>query len=91
MLREAVRDPIPLGVNVTLMVQFPPAATLDPQVLVWLKSDRFVPVKLKPLMFSAAVPVLLRVTTWAGLEVPTSWVLKVRLLGARETAAAPPP
>jgi len=38
MIRVPVRVPPELGVKVTLMVQEPPAATLLPQLLVWLKS-----------------------------------------------------
>jgi len=33
---DAVRLPAALGRNETLIVQFAPGATLDPQVLVWL-------------------------------------------------------
>jgi hypothetical protein len=33
-VKLAVRLPAAVGVNVTLMVQFAPAATLEPQVLV---------------------------------------------------------
>src|SRR5438445_5142514 len=40
------------------------------------------------LMFNKAVPVLVRVTDWAVLLVPTSWLAKVRLVGERLTAGA---
>ena len=62
MVREPVRVPAALGSKVTLMVQFPEAATLEPQVLVWEKS-------LKPAvtatlaMERVAVPGFVRVTT----------------------------
>src|SRR6266852_1451084 len=39
-------------------------------------------------MFNEAVPLLLRVTVWAVLLVPTSWLAKVRLAGERLTAGA---
>jgi hypothetical protein len=38
MVRVPVHGPLPRGEKVTLMVQFPLAATLDPQLLVWPKS-----------------------------------------------------
>ena len=50
----ALRDPVAVGVNVTLIVQFPPAATLDPQVLVCPKSPELVPVKPTLVMVKAA-------------------------------------
>jgi hypothetical protein len=53
-----VRVPVVVGVKVTLMVQFAPAAKLAPQALVWLKS----PVDAMLLTLSVALPVLVRVT-----------------------------
>jgi len=41
----ALRAPVAVGLKVTLIVQFPPAATLDPQVLVCPKSPGLAPVK----------------------------------------------
>lgn len=52
------RVPPAVGLKVTLMEQFAPAAKLAPQVLVWLKS----PLTLIPEMFSAALPPLLSFT-----------------------------
>jgi hypothetical protein len=49
--------PLPVGLKVTLMVQEAPAATLEPQVLVWEKS----PVTAMLVILRAAVPVLERV------------------------------
>jgi hypothetical protein len=40
------------------------------------------------LRLSAAVPVLLRVTTWAALVDPTNWPAKVRLPGATPAIGA---
>jgi hypothetical protein len=71
MLREALRVPAAVGANVTLIMQFAPAATPLPQVFVWEKSPGFVPVKPKLGAFSAAFPVLLRVAFCAALVVPT--------------------
>src|SRR2546427_9096326 len=38
MASTPVRDPVTVGLNVTLTEQFPPAATLVPQLFVWAKS-----------------------------------------------------
>jgi hypothetical protein len=81
---EAVLVPVAAGLNVTLMVQFFPANTLDPQVLVSAKSAEFVPVIVMLVMVSVVVPILLRVTVCAVLVVPTVWLEKVRLVGAKE-------
>jgi hypothetical protein len=51
-------EPLAAGVKVRLMVHEPPAATLLPQLFVWLK---LLPAPML-LMASAAVPVLLSVT-----------------------------
>src|SRR5579859_6159327 len=74
-----LREPLLLGLNVTLMVQLAPAATLVPQVFVWLNW----PVAVMPVIVNVPVPVLLSVTVWALLVVNTTWVAKVRLLGER--------
>ena len=66
-VRVAKRAPLADGVKVTVIVQLPAAATLVPQLLVWLKSPGFVPVIAMPEMLSAALPVLLRVIAWAAL------------------------
>jgi hypothetical protein len=56
-----VSVPVEGGVKVTLMVQLPAAATLDPQLLVWAKS--LAPVVMAMLeMASATLLVLVRVT-----------------------------
>ena len=58
MVRVPVLVPLAVGPNVTLMLQEVPAATLEPQVLVWEKS----PLTLTPAIASVALPVLARVT-----------------------------
>jgi hypothetical protein len=40
-------------------------------------------------MLSAALPVLLKVTACGGLVVPTVWLLKVKLVGDKDTAGDP--
>jgi hypothetical protein len=57
----AVRDPLTAGVKVTLIVQLAPAATLEPQLLVWAKSLGFVPVNAMLDMVNAALPELVSV------------------------------
>ena len=42
-----------------------------------------------PLRFSAAVPVLVTVTTCAALVVPTVWLANVRLAGDKLTSGTP--
>src|SRR3989441_6348730 len=58
----ALRDPVAVGVNVTLIVQFPLAATLDPPVLVCPKSPGLAPVKAMLVMLNAVPVGLERVT-----------------------------
>ena len=77
MLRVPLLGPPATGLKVTEMVQFVPAATELPQVLVWEKSPAFVPVIVMPEMVSAALPVLVRVTVCAVLLVPDIWAGKV--------------
>ena len=67
----AVRFPVADGVNVTVIEQLAPAATLVPQVLVSAKSAAFVPVKEMPVMLTATLPLLLNVTLLGRLLVPT--------------------
>jgi hypothetical protein len=71
MIKEAERLPSAAGVNVMLKVQFPPAASELPQVLVWPKSPGLAPVNPTLVMDRGAFPVLLRVTVWVALGVPT--------------------
>jgi len=59
---EALRVPAELGVNVTAIVQLPPAATEPPQVLVSVKSPGLAPVIAIPETFNVPLPVLFRVT-----------------------------
>jgi hypothetical protein len=58
MVSEPLREPVAVGVKVTLIVQEALAARLEPQVLVWEKS----PLTVMLLMVRVALPVLLRVT-----------------------------
>jgi hypothetical protein len=80
---EALRGPNWLGVKVTLMVQFAPAATFESHVLLWVKSAALFPVSAMLLITTAEVPVLVTVSCCALLTVPTSCRPKLRLEGAR--------
>jgi hypothetical protein len=87
---EAVRLPLAEGVNVTLIVQLAPAATLDPQVLDRAKSPAFAPVMVTLETVKAAFPVLLRVTDFAELVELNVWLPKLRLEGETLIPAAAP-
>src|SRR5207237_491154 len=88
-----VRAPEAVGVKVTLMVQFAPAAkvaglvgqALAP-VLVAAKS----PEAANELIVKAAVPVFVSVTVIGVLVVASSWLPKSRLVGANPTPGAVP-
>src|SRR5271169_5545270 len=62
MVTDALRAPPTVGVNVTEMLQFPPATTLTPHVLVCPKSPALVPVTAMLVIVRVPVPVLFRVT-----------------------------
>jgi hypothetical protein len=70
----AARDPVAVGVNFTLNMQFAPGARVageTGQLFAWEKSPEFVPVIPKAVMAIAPVPVFVSVTTCATLDVPT--------------------
>jgi hypothetical protein len=64
----------PLGLNVTLIVQLPPALSTLPQLLL---SAKLVILLLTELIVSVAPPVFVNVTVCAALVVPTVWLLNV--------------
>jgi hypothetical protein len=88
--KEAVRLPAAEGVNVTLSVQLPPAASELPHVVVSAKSPGLAPVNAIPLRDKAAFPGLFSVTVWPALVVPRFWPLKVRLVGVTPANGALP-
>jgi hypothetical protein len=90
MIKEAVRLPIAVGVNVTLMVQLPLAASELPHVLVCAKSPGLAPVNATLAMDRATFPVLFSVTVWAALVVLTFWLLKLRVVGVTPAMGAVP-
>jgi hypothetical protein len=76
--------PVAVGLNVTLIVQFPPAATEAPQVLVC----EYGALAAMLVMLNEAVPVLVRVTGCAALDVFTVWLPKLRVVGDRLATGA---
>jgi hypothetical protein len=60
-MTAAVRVPAAAGLKLTLIVQLAPAATLDPQLLVWAKSLAFAPETATLVTLKSALPVLARV------------------------------
>src|SRR2546427_10049747 len=75
------RPPSCVGVNVTLIVQLPLAATELPQSLVCAKSLASAPVTLILLILSGVALGLLKVTVCTPLRVPTTWLAKSKVLG----------
>ena len=69
--RAAARLPAAAGVKVTLTVQLEPAATLDPQLLVWAKSPALVPETAMLVTLKAALPELVRTTALVVLVMAT--------------------
>lgn len=70
MASVAARAPVAVGVNVTLIVQFPPAATEVPQLFVCPKSPGLAPLNAILAIVRAALPVLFNVNVWAVLVEP---------------------
>jgi hypothetical protein len=89
-LSNAERLPLAVGVKVMLNVQLDPAGSEVPQLLVWAKSLGLVPVIVTPEMLRAPVPALFNVAVPATLVVPTGWLPRKRLAGARPAAGTVP-
>jgi hypothetical protein len=88
MLTEALRAPIAVGVNVTLIEQLFPAKILLPHLFVWEKSPGFEPERPMLVMLRVAVPLLVSVTLCAALAASKFCEPKVRLEADRLTAGA---
>jgi hypothetical protein len=86
-----VTAPIMFGVNVTLNVHFPPAATVAPQGFAPLGVAAKSPLAAMPEIVSVVPELLVNVTVCGALVVPTVWGLKARLVGDKATGAAPLP
>ena len=68
-VRAAERFPVAAGLKLTLIVQLAPAATLDPQLLVWAKSLTLAPEIAMLVTLKDAVPELERVIDCTVLAV----------------------
>ena len=66
-LSTAIRDPVLLGLNVMVIAQVAPAATLDPHVFVCAKSAAFAPAMPIAVTDSAALPVFVNIAFAAAL------------------------
>ena len=73
----AVRAPTAPGVNTIEIEQLEPAANVVPQVVVSAKSAALAPAMETAIPVSVAVPVFCRLIVWAGLVMPTVWLVKV--------------
>jgi hypothetical protein len=82
--RVALRAAATVGLNVTLIVQFAPAARLEAHVFVKAKSPGFAPEMAMLVIVRDASPVFDRVTLRAALVVLTGWFPNAREDGLRE-------
>src|SRR6185437_10885739 len=71
------RGPVLEGRKLTRIAQLFPAASAEPQLLVWVKS----PLATMEVKFSGAALKLANVTVWLALAAPTVWSPKTSLLG----------
>lgn len=81
-----VREPPAVGLKETVIVQFAPAARLDPQLFNWLKS----PLVEMPEIVRDTFPLFVSLTSCAAPEAPTNWPAKERVVGETEAEGAPP-
>ena len=79
------RAPSAVGANVTLMMQFAPAAKLAPQGLLEIAKS---PEAAIEVIVNALAPVFVRVTVFAALVVVSICPPKARLVGANPTPGA---
>jgi hypothetical protein len=84
----AASVPVEFGSNVTVMVQDAPAASVLPQVLVLAKDALLAPVRLRPVIVSGALPVLVSVAFCAVLVVPLCTEPKFSVAGVSVAAGA---
>ena len=82
--RVALRAAATVGLNVTLIVQFAPAARLEPHVFVAAKSPEFVPEMAMLVIVRDAAPVFESVTICAALVVLTGWLPNDNVEGLSE-------
>jgi len=80
-LTDAVLAPLAVGLKLTEMVQLAPAATAVPQLFVWLKSPGLVPLILMDEIESDVAPLLVSLTVFAAVFVPTLTEPKLKDVG----------
>lgn len=85
-VRSPVRDPSCVGVKVTLTVHLAPAASVEPQVLLWMAKS---PLVAMLEMSIVADPLLAAVTVFALVVPPTTSLPKANDVGERVRAGAP--
>lgn len=91
MVTAADTAPVAVGAKCPWMVQLAPTATLDPQVLANANDEALVPVTAMLMIVNGAVPVLVRVTDFDALSVPTNCVPYERLVAERDTTGVDMP
>jgi hypothetical protein len=90
-LNEAERLPLADGVNTVTIVQVPPVATDEPQVLFSVKSAGSAPVNARLEMLKAVPELFDKVVVSGELATSTGWFPKLTLLGERLTPEPPFP
>src|ERR1700730_8708954 len=90
MLTVALSNTAAEGWNVILITQLEPAAKLDPQVFVCVKSALFEPVMVIP-EIETAEDNRFETVTGCCAAMPTTWLPKDKLLADTENTPVPPP
>src|ERR1035438_10391512 len=85
MVTAAVSAPTTVGVKCPWMVQFAPAARLDPQVFANTNEEAFAPVRLMPVIARVAPPVLVKVTCCDALVAATISLPNDKLVAESDT------
>jgi len=80
-------DPVTMGVNVTLIVQFWPGVSVTPAQE---SVSEYPPLAATELTVRLAAPLLVTVIFWTALEVFSTWLPKARLVGANDIADVAP-
>jgi hypothetical protein len=89
-LTLAERDPVAVGLKVTVILHWPLGGTLVPQLLVCAKSPGSVPLIVIWLMETEDTPAFVKVIGIGTLVVPTFWSPKLMLLGDNVTTIPVP-
>jgi len=87
-VRVALKVAAEVGVKVTEMVQVEDTASVEPQVVVWAKSEGLAPVSEIPVMLSTALPVFESVRVCAAEVVPAVVLGKVSVPPDKEATGA---